>query len=101
MDKNKITVSFHNVDTSDALKEVIISKLERLIKMHGNYLTRVDYTLSMENPKESSNPEQFKSSLHLHGKMKKEFHFDVTDKNPRSTVTSVVNKAINALKKDY
>lgn len=101
MDNNKVSISFHNIDHSDDLREFIKQKIKKVIQVHEKHITRVDFTVSMENPKESTNPEMFKSSLHIHGKMRKEFNFESQNGDPKKTVSEVVSKAVNSLKKAY
>lgn len=101
MDKNKLSISFHNVDSSDSLKELIKEKVDLLLDHHGDYITKIDFVCSMENPHESTNPPLFKSSMNIHGKMKRNFNFKNCNEDPRKTVIKVANKALNSLREKY
>jgi ribosome-associated translation inhibitor RaiA len=101
MDNNKITVSFNHVDHSDNFEKMVREQIEKLIKKHDKHITRIDYTVSKENPKESTNQELFKSSLHVHAKMKKELNFKVINPDPKKTLSDLVNKAVNRLNKEF
>jgi ribosomal subunit interface protein len=99
MHKNKVIISFHQVDQSDAVEDKIRQKLDKVFNKYGNNLTRLEWTCSVVNSKESRGRELFQSKAHVHLAGKPDFvvHYDA--ENLYSTLEPVIRKLNKYLEK--
>ena len=102
MVNKKVNITFHGLDSSESLKDKIDERSSSLLNKYDSYITRMEWVVGKENPKESSGEELFKTGLTLHLKNKGEAHESSLHRDVYHTVSDVAKKAqqqLNKLKK--